>query len=52
MAWWFVRSGFLRKTLVCRDCYRLYRDPAVYTACRDNCFFNKAYEVNKIYISS
>ena len=48
---WYSRSSFLKKTLICHDCYSLFRDPEVFNACRKNCFYNNAFQVHFSFIT-
>ena len=47
----YSRSSFLKKTLICHDCYSLFRDPEVFNACRKNCFYNNAFQVHFSFIT-
>ncbi|KAJ8717464.1 hypothetical protein PYW08_005863 [Mythimna loreyi] len=34
----FDAAKFVRLDRVCEDCFNLYREPVVYTRCRNDCF--------------
>ncbi|CAH1115508.1 unnamed protein product [Psylliodes chrysocephalus] len=39
----YDKSIFARLDQICEDCYNLFREPPLYTMCRDRCFSTKAF---------
>ncbi|CAH1115512.1 unnamed protein product [Psylliodes chrysocephalus] len=39
----YDKSIFARLDQICEDCYNLFREPPVYSMCRDHCFTTKTF---------
>ncbi|CAH1185666.1 unnamed protein product [Phyllotreta striolata] len=37
----YDKSIFARLDQICEDCYNLFREPSIYSLCRDDCFSTK-----------
>ncbi|XP_072379718.1 CHH-like protein isoform X2 [Diabrotica undecimpunctata] len=40
----YDKSIFARLDRICEDCYNLFREPSIYSLCRDSCFSDKYFK--------